>query len=150
MSALRLWTRTQCRRKARRCLPAEAAWGRLHLMRVRILRRNFNNIDVRSFIRNGAPEKHVPGVPGLWRGQASRRGRFRIYTLIRPPGDAARASFRSCSRFPICLHRQTGAGIAPCPTAETKGLRCVEALLLYQTCPAVREQNMPIRKNNVS
>ena len=52
---------------------------------------------------------------------------------------------------PICLHSQTGAGLfAPDPMAETKGLRCVEALLLYQTCPAVREQNMPIRKNNVS
>jgi hypothetical protein len=50
----------------------------------------------------------------------------------------ARVSFRSCPRFPICLHSQTGAGLfAPYPMAETKGLRCVEALLLYQTRPAV-------------
>jgi hypothetical protein len=63
----------------------------------------------------------------------------------------ARASFRSCSRFPIRLHSRTGAGLfAPNPMAETKGLRCVVALLLYQTRPAAEEQNMSIRKNNVS
>ena len=37
---------------------------------------NFNNIRVRSFILNGAPEKHVPSVPGLWRTVFSRSDHF--------------------------------------------------------------------------
>jgi hypothetical protein len=41
---------------------------------------------------------------------------FPVLTLNRhwTPAQSftARASFRSCSRFPICLHRQTGAGLS--------------------------------------
>jgi hypothetical protein len=73
-----------------------------------------------TFESCGVPQKGISGRVETVAGSSIPRGSFRIFTLVRPPGDAARAPFRSCCRFLICLHRQTGAGIAPYPTTETK------------------------------
>jgi hypothetical protein len=43
--------------------------------------------------------------------KARAEGAGTVAGKIFEPRPVSPASFRSCSRFPICLHRQTGAGL---------------------------------------
>ena len=51
-------------------------------------------------VRHNSERRSPPG---------SKRGRD--MHLHPHPESSLPASFKSCSRFPICLHRQTGAGL---------------------------------------
>jgi hypothetical protein len=57
---------------------------------------NFNDISVRSFVLNGAPEGRVPSEPGLWRGP-----------MAKAKSNRARSSNATASLRPIAEWRRS-------------------------------------------